>query len=118
MNIKELKTLLKENNIPFFAYWDKKRLTAVANKHNLLPQIELNERSKNDKYDRLKTIRDNPRTVMVEDVETGEINTFPSVYGASKFLDTSPYTVYYWGNKDGAWKINTKFLWRNKIDLI
>ena len=53
MNIKVLKTLLKENNIPFFAYWDKKRLTTVANEHNLLPQIELkNERSKNDKYDR------------------------------------------------------------------
>ena len=105
MNIKELKTLLKENNIPFFVYWDKKRLTAVANEHNLLPQIELkNERSKNDKYDRLKTIRDNPRTVTAEDVETSEIKTFPSIYGASKFLDTSPYTVYYWGNKDGAWK--------------
>ena len=40
MNIKELKTLLKENNIPFFAYWDKKRLTAVANEHNLLPKLE------------------------------------------------------------------------------
>ena len=105
MNIKELKTLLKENNIPFFAYWDKKRLTAVANEQNLLPQIELEkERSKNDKYDRLRKIRHNPRTVMVEDVETGEIKTFPSIYGASKFLDTSPYTVYYWGNKDGAWK--------------
>ena len=105
MNIKELKTLLKENNIPFFAYWDKKRLTAVANEHNLLPQIELEkERSKNDKYDRLRTIRNNPRTVMVENIETGEIKTFPSIYGASNFLDTSPYTVYYWGNKDGAWK--------------
>ena len=41
---------------------------------------------------------------MVEDVKTGEIKTFPSIYGASKFLDTSPHTVYYWGNKDGAWK--------------
>ena len=105
MNIKELKTLLKENNIHFYSYWDKKRLTAVANEHNLLPQIELEkERSKNDKYDRLRTIRNNPRQVMVEDIETGEIKTFPSIYEASKFLDTSPYTIYYWGNKDGAWK--------------
>ena len=95
MNIKELKTLLKENNIPFFGYWDKKRLTAVANEHNLLPQIELEkERSKNDKYNRLRMIRNNPRTVTVENIETGEIKTFPSIYGASKFLDTSPYTVY------------------------
>ena len=105
MKIKELKTLLKENNIPFFAYWDKKRLTAAANEHNLLPRVEpKNERRKNDKYDKLKMIKDNPRTVMVEDVETGEIKTFPSIYRASKFLDTSPHTVYYWGNRDGAWK--------------
>ena len=104
MNIKELKTLLKENNIPFFAYWNKERLTTVANEHNLLPRVEpKNEISKSDKYDRLKTIRNNPRTVTVKDVETGEIKTFPSIYGASKFLDTSPHTVYYWGNKDGAW---------------
>ena len=28
MNIKELKTILKENKIHFYAYWDKKRLIA------------------------------------------------------------------------------------------
>ena len=37
MNIKELKTLLKENKIK---YWDKKRLTALANENDLLPKIE------------------------------------------------------------------------------
>ena len=58
MKTRELKTLLKENNIPFFAYWDKKRLTAVA----------------------------------------------------SKFLDTSSYTVYYWENKDGVWKNKYKII--------
>ena len=63
MNIKELKTLLKENNIPFFAYWDKKRLTTVANEHNLLPRVEPEKkRSKSSNYDRLKTIRNNPKS--------------------------------------------------------
>ena len=105
MKIKDLKTLLKENNIPFYAYWGKKKLLGLANEHNLLPKPEPEkEKSKNDKYDRLKTIRNNPRTVMVEDIKTGEIKTFPSIYEASTFLDTSPYTIYYWGNKDGAWK--------------
>ena len=111
MKTKELKTLLKENNIPFFAYWDKKRLTAVANEHHLLPRVEpKDKRSKSDNYDRLKTIRNNPKTVTVKDVETDEIKTFPSIYGTSKFLDTSSYTVYYWGNKDGALK--------NKYEII
>ena len=105
MNIKELKTLLKENNIGFYAYWGKKKLVDLANEHDLLPKPEPEkEKSKNVKYDKLKTIRNNPREVMVEDIETGEIKTFPSIYKASTFLDTSLYTIYYWGNKDGAWK--------------
>ena len=55
MTIKELKTLLKENNVHFYSYWDKKKLVALANEHNLLPKAELEEeKSKNVKYDRFK----------------------------------------------------------------
>ena len=108
MNIKELKTLLKENNIRFYAYWDKKKLVYLANKHDLLPKSEPEkEKSKNVKYDRLKTIRHNPRKVMLNDIETGEIKTFPSIYKASKFIDISPNTISYWGNRNVAW--NNKY---------
>ena len=69
MNMKELKTLLKKNNIHFYAYWDKKKLVDLANEHDLLPKPEPEkEKSKNVKYDRLKTIRHNPRKVMLEDI--------------------------------------------------
>ena len=37
MNIKELKTILKEINVHFYTYWDKKKLVALANEHDLLP---------------------------------------------------------------------------------
>ena len=74
MNIKEFKTILKQNKIHFHTYWDKKRLVALANKHNLLPKTELEkEKSQDVKYDRLKTIKKNPRKVMLENIETGEI---------------------------------------------
>ena len=33
MNVKELKTLLQENKIHFYTYWDKKKLIALANEH-------------------------------------------------------------------------------------
>ena len=57
MNIKELKSILKENNIKFYTYWDKKRLIYLANEHNLLPKTEIdNEKSEDVNYDRLKTI--------------------------------------------------------------
>ena len=108
MNIKELKTLLKDNNIPFYTYWDKKRLTTLANEHDLLPKPEPEkEKNKDVKYDRLKTIRHNPIKVKLVDIETGEIKRFPSIYKAAKFIDISPNTISYWGNRNEAW--NNKY---------
>ena len=109
MNIKELKTLLKENKIHFYTYWDKKKLIALANEHNLLPKTELEKEKRKDvNYDRLKTIKQNPRKVMLEDVETGELKTFPSNYKAAKFIDQAPHTITYWDG--GVWKNKYKVL--------
>ena len=61
-----------------------------------------------DNYDRLKTIRKNPKKVMLEDTETGEIKTFPSIYRAAKFIDQAPQTIAYWDG--GVWKNKYKVL--------
>ena len=96
MNIRELKTSLKENKIHFCSYWDKKRLIALANENDLLPKKALEkEKSKDPKYDRLKMIKQNPRKVSLKDIETGEIKTFPSIYKAGKFINQAPMTVRY-----------------------
>ena len=66
----------------------------MANEHDLLPKTELEKENSNDvKYDRLKSIKQNPRKVILEDVETGEIKTFPSIYKAAKFIDQAPQTI-------------------------
>ena len=36
ISVKELKAILKENNIHFYAYRNKKRLLALVNEHDLL----------------------------------------------------------------------------------
>ena len=109
MKVKELKTLLTENKIHFYTYWDKKKLIALANEHKLLPKTEpKKEKSKDVNYDRLKTIRKNPKKVMLEDIETGEIKTFPSIYKASKFIELAPRTITYW---DGR-------VWNNKYKVL
>ena len=108
MNIKELKSILKENNIKFYTYWDKKRLVSLAIEHNLLSKTEIDkEKSKDVNYDRLKTIMKNPRKVTLENIETGEIINFPSIYKAAKFIDKAPLTITNWGKKEGAW--NNKY---------
>ena len=69
MNVKELKTLLKENKIHFYSYWDKKRVINLAYENDLLPKIELEKKSKDVNYNRLKTIKNNPKKVILEDIE-------------------------------------------------
>ena len=119
MNVKELKTLLKENKIHFYSYWDKKRLINLAYENDLLPKIELEkEKSKDVNNNKLKTIRNNPKKVILEDIETGEIKTFPSIYRAAKFIDQAPQTITYWGNREGAWNNQYKVVIKyKKINL-
>ena len=109
MNIRELKTILKENKIHSYTCWDKKRLIDLVNEHGFLSKTELEkEKSKDIKYDRSKTIKQNSRKVMLEDIETGEIKTFPSIYKAAKFIDQAPMMVYYWNGK----------VWNNKYKVV
>ena len=44
----------------------------------------------------------NPKTVSLEDVETGEIKTFPSIYMMAKFIDHCPQTIVNWNGR--TWK--------------
>ena len=68
ISIEELKTLLKENKINFYTYWNKKRSIALANEHNLLPKMEVEkEKSKDAKYDRLKNNQAEPEESYVRE---------------------------------------------------
>ena len=79
----------------------------MPNEYNLLPKTEPEkEKSKDAKYDRLKTIKQNRRKVILTDIGTDEIKTFPSIFKAAKFIDQSPISVSNWG-KRGAW--NNKY---------
>ena len=108
VNTKELKTVLKENKIHFYSYWDKNKLIDLAIKHVLsAEEAPKSERSKDPKFDRLKTIMHNPRKVTLQDVELGKIETFPSIYKASKFIDQYPQTLVYCDGK----------VWKNKYKI-
>ena len=94
ISVKELKAILKENKIHFHAYWNKKRLLALVNEHDLLPKKAFEkEKSMDPMYERLKTIMHNPRKVSLKDVKMGKIKTFPSIHKAAKFIDQAPMTV-------------------------
>ena len=109
VNVIELKTILKENKIHFYSYWNKKRLLDFVIEHDLLPEkTSEKEKNKDSTYDRLKTIKQIPRKVRLEDIETSEIKTFPSINKAAKSIDRAPLTISYW---DGR-------VWKNKYKVV
>ena len=82
---------------------DKKKLKDLAIKHGLLvKKAPKKAKSKDPKFDRLKAIMHNPWKVSLEDVKMGEINIFPSIYKAGKFIDQSSQTIVDWDG--GVWK--------------
>ena len=104
MKIKELRNLLKKNEVPFYTYCGKQKLMELAKINNLLPKEEpVEEKPKCANYERLKTIRQTPTKVILKDVETEEAHTFPSIYKAAQFIDKSPQTIRHWGKKNGVW---------------
>ena len=109
MNKAELKKILKDNEIPYFSYWSKRRLYDLVEEHNLLPlkkekeKQEEPEKPKYVNYERLKHIRSTPIKVVLKDVNTEEEHQFPSIYKAAQFIDKSPQTIRHWGRKKGIW---------------
>ena len=86
MNIRELKKILEEKKLRFSSYWDEKRLIALTNGHDLLLK-----KSKDPKYDRIKTIKQNPRKVILEDIKKGGIKNLSIDLQSVKFYRSSPY---------------------------
>ena len=97
----ELNAMLKENKISGYLRYNKSELVHVLVKRGLLPETikitaitSLSERENtkkeiNPKYKFLKYIRNSPKKVEIQDMETGEIIIYSSMYKAAKDLINS-----------------------------
>ena len=93
--------MLKENNIRGYLHYNKPELVDVIVKRGLLPEIikittstSLHEQTdtkkeRNPQYNFLKHIRNSPKKVEIQDMETGEIIVYSSMYKASRDLINS-----------------------------
>ena len=85
ISLTELRAMLKENKIRGYLHNNKTELVDVLVKRGLLPDImnittitslperENTKREINPKYNFLKHIRNSPKKVVIQDMETGEI---------------------------------------------
>ena len=106
ISLRELRAMLKENNIRWCLHYNKSKLVDVLVKGGLLPEIikittitSLPERKdtkkeRNPKYNYLKHIRNSPKNVEIQDMETGEIIVYSSMYKAAKRFNQQSGLIY------------------------
>ena len=88
--------MLKDNKIRGYLHYNKSELVDVLVKRGLLPDTmniatitslperENTKKEINPKYNFLKHIRNSPKKVGIQDMETGEIIIYSSMYKAAK----------------------------------
>ena len=96
ISLTELKAMLKKNKIREYLHYNKSELDDVLVKRGLLPETikittitSLSERENtkkiiNPKYNFLKHIRNSSKKVEIQDMESGEIVIYSSMYKAAK----------------------------------
>ena len=96
ISLTELREMLKNNKIRGYPHYNKSELIDVLIKRALLPETinittitsqtkrENTKKEINPKYNFLKHIRNNPKTVEIRGIETDEIIIYSSMYKAAK----------------------------------
>ena len=115
----ELRAMLKENKIRGYLHYNKSELVDVLVKRGLLPDTinittitslperENTKKDINPKYNFLKHIRNSPKKVEIQDMETGEIIIYSSMYKAAKTFNRQSRLISAYDGK----------VWRNRYAI-
>ena len=126
MKLPELQLLAKEHNIKGCSYRNKPDLIALLGEKGLLSnefvekenryQEEREEKKGrkaesggvvDEKHERLKSVRTNPRIIEILDRETGEVVVYPSKYKAALVV----------GQSAGIMSLYNGNVWKNRYEI-
>ena len=116
VSLTELRAMPKESKIRGYLHYNKSELIDVLVKRGLLPDTmnittitslperENTKKEINPKYNFLNHIRNSPKKVEIQDMETGEIIIYSSMYKAAKRFNQqlsviSTYDRKVWRNR-------------------
>lgn len=105
-SLPELKQMMKDNGLKGWTTMNKPDILKLLHDKGLVPDDAL-VKEVSPKHDFTKSIRCNPKKVIITDVETGIVTEFPSLYRASRTLGCSIKGLT--GN-DGK-------IWRSKYEI-
>jgi len=90
MNLPQLRAIAKQNKIVGRSTMNKPEVMSLLTERGLLPDesIEMLPKKKSDHpcYTYLKQIRRNPKRAIIEDVNTGKIYEYSSLYKAGRAI--------------------------------
>jgi len=109
-NLPELKQIMKDNGIKGRSFMLKREIIDLLTEKQLLPKIEMEpieQKVVEPKHQHLKHIRNNPRQVTIENIETGNITIYPSLYRAERLLHKNKRTLTNYNDKimDNNYKV-------------
>ena len=119
ISLTELRAMLKENKIRGYLHYNKSELVDVLIKRGLLPetikittitslsQRENNKKEINTKYNFIKHIRNSPKKIESQDMETGEIIIYSSMYKAAERFNQQSRLISTYNGK----------VWRNRYAI-
>ena len=108
MSKEELLKIAKGHNLCGCVNYTKPQLINRLRYEGLLPEgVNENDKDK-ERYKFIKRIREGSKKVEVERFRTGEVKTYPSIYGCAKALEVNPGTICFFNGRSycGAYKIN------------
>ena len=91
--MKDLRNIMKNNGITGGSLMLKREMMDVLTQKGLIPKQEPEIKQPSNQKSKSRDTRNNPRQVSVENIETGEIVSYPSLYRAGKALHMSPSSV-------------------------
>lgn len=106
-SLPELKQIMKDNKIKGSSTMNKPEILKLLHEKGLVPDEALVKQEKivkevSPKHEFTKSIRCNPKKVVIKDVETGVETEYPSLYRASKTLGCSVKGIT--GNDGKVWR--------------
>ena len=109
--MRELRAMLKENNIRGCLCYNKPEPVDVLVKRGLLPEIikittiaslperKYTKKEMNPKYNFLKHTSNSPKKVEIQDMETDEIIVYSSIYKSAKRFNQQSRIIYAYDGK-------------------
>src|SRR6478609_3291826 len=108
MKLPELKSLMKENKIKGSSHMNKPEISSVLLDRGIIFEDSVKKpgppvkRNIDPKYEFIRSIRNNPKSVKIRDLETGEVTTYPSIYKAGRAIGHAAKFIT--GNNGKVWK--------------